>query len=283
MHVFFRRSVTMTHVNDVAVPENLADLVIHMSGVGVRRGKNNLLADLDWSVELDERWVVLGPNGAGKTTLLKLAAAELHPTTGVVHVLGERLGRVDVFELRTRIGFTSAAVNGRVPAEEKVRDVVVSAGYAVLGRWRETYDELDTDRAEELLAALGIGHLADRSYGTLSEGERKRTLIARSLMTDPELLLLDEPAAGLDLGGREDLVARLSALAYDADAPAMVLVTHHVEEIPPGFTHALLLSGGRVVAAGLMDDVLTSENLSQAFGQELMLQRSGDRYFARRR
>src|SRR5690606_41840326 len=167
-------SVTMGQVNDVAVPENLADLVIHMSGVGVRRGKSNLLADLDWSVELDERWVVLGPNGAGKTTLLKLAAAELHPTTGVVHVLGERLGRVDVFELRTRIGFTSAAVNGRVPAEEKVRDVVVSAGYAVLGRWRETYDELDTDRAEELLAALGIGHLADRSYGTLSDRKSTR-------------------------------------------------------------------------------------------------------------
>ncbi|EID55537.1 ABC-type molybdenum transport system, ATPase component/photorepair protein PhrA [Saccharomonospora xinjiangensis XJ-54] len=270
-------------VNDVPVPENLADLVIHASGVGVRRGSNKLLADLDWSVELDERWVVLGPNGAGKTTLLKLAAAESHPTTGVVYVLGERLGRVDVFELRTRIGFTSAAINGRIPPEEKVRDVVVSAGYAVLGRWRESYDDLDTGRAEELLAALGVGHLADRSYGTLSEGERKRTLIARSLMTDPELLLLDEPAAGLDLGGREDLVARLTELALDPDAPAMVLVTHHVEEIPPGFTHALLLSQGRVVASGLMDDVLTSENLSEAFGQDLLLQRSGDRYFARRR
>jgi iron complex transport system ATP-binding protein len=268
-------------VNDVAVPDNLADLVIHMSGVGVRRGGNKLLADLDWSVELDERWVVLGPNGAGKTTLLKLAAAELHPTTGAVHVLGERLGRVDVFELRTRVGFT--AVNGRIPPEEKVRDVVISAGYAVMGRWRESYDELDTERADELLAALGIVHLANRSYGTLSEGERKRTLIARALMTDPEMLLLDEPAAGLDLGGREDLVARLSALAFDPDAPAMVLVTHHVEEIPPGFTHALLLSEGQVVSAGLMDDVLTSENLSTAFGQDLMLQRSGDRFFARRR
>ncbi|PXY20725.1 ABC transporter ATP-binding protein [Prauserella muralis] len=273
----------MGPVNEVAVPENLDDLVVHMSGVGVRRGGNKLLADLDWSVELDERWVVLGPNGAGKTTLLRLAAAELHPTTGVVHVLGERLGRVDVFELRTRIGFTSAAINGRVPPEEKVRDVVVSAGYAVLGRWRESYDTLDTDRADELLGALGIGHLALRSYGTLSEGERKRTLIARSLMTDPELLLLDEPAAGLDLGGREDLVARLSALALDPDAPAMILVTHHVEEIPPGFTHALLLAEGRSVAAGLIDDVLTSENLSAAFGQELLLERSGDRFFARRR
>ncbi|WP_007023493.1 ABC transporter ATP-binding protein [Saccharomonospora iraqiensis] len=273
----------MTRVNDVAVPENLADLVIHMAGVGVRRGGNTLLAELDWAVELDERWVVLGPNGAGKTTLLKLAAAELHPTTGTVHVLGERLGRVDVFDLRTRIGFTSAALNGRVPSDEKVRDVVLSAGYAVLGRWREDYDGVDTARADELLAALGIGHLGDRTYGTLSEGERKRTLVARSLMTDPELLLLDEPAAGLDLGGREDLVARLSALALDPDAPAMTLVTHHVEEIPPGFTHALLLSEGRAVASGLLDDVLTGENLSETFGQDLELHRSGDRYFARRR
>ncbi|MFD8499463.1 ABC transporter ATP-binding protein [Amycolatopsis sp. NPDC059657] len=264
-------------------PSELDDLVVKMAAVGVRRGKNDLLADLDWNVELDERWVVLGPNGAGKTTLLRLAAAELHPTTGSVHLLGEKLGRVDIFELRPRIGFTSAAIAGRVPGEEIVRDVVVSAGYAVLGRWREVYDTLDTERAEELLEALGIGHLAERTFGTLSEGERKRALIARSLMTDPEMLLLDEPAAGLDLGGREDLVARLSALALDPEAPAMVLVTHHVEEIPPGFTHALLLREGRAVVSGLIEDVVTSENLSKTFDQDLLLQRSGDRYFARRR
>ncbi|WP_215542739.1 ABC transporter ATP-binding protein [Amycolatopsis sp. CA-230715] len=263
--------------------DNLDDLVVRMAGVGVRRGRNELLAGLDWAVELDERWVVLGPNGAGKTTLLRLAAAELHPTTGTVDLLGERLGRVDIFELRPRIGFTSAALAARVPAEEIVRDVVVSAGYAVLGRWREVYDTLDTERAAELLGALGIAHLAERTFGTLSEGERKRALIARSLMTDPEMLLLDEPAAGLDLGGREDLVARLSTLALDPDAPAMVLVTHHVEEIPPGFTHALLLRDGSAVVSGLIDDVLTAENLSKTFDQDLMLERSGDRFFARRR
>lgn len=262
---------------------DLDDLVVHMEGVGVRRGSNHLLADLDWSVELDERWVVLGPNGAGKTTMLRLAAAELHPTTGAVHVLGERLGRTDVFELRPRIGFTSAAIAGRVPGDEIVRDVVVSAGYAVMGRWREQYDSLDTARADELLGALGVARLADRPFGTLSEGERKRTLIARSLMTDPEMLLLDEPAAGLDLGGREDLVARLSELAFDPDAPAIVLVTHHVEEIPPGFTHVLLLRDGRAVVSGLIDDVLTSESLSKTFAQDLVLERSGDRFFARRR
>ncbi|WET78054.1 ABC transporter ATP-binding protein [Amycolatopsis sp. QT-25] len=264
-------------------PSELDDLVVRMTGVGVRRTGNDLLADLDWTVELDERWVVLGPNGAGKTTLLRLAAAELHPTSGTVDLLGDRIGKVNIFELRPRIGFTSAAIAQRVPGEERVVDVVVSAGYAVVGRWREEYDSLDTDRALALLGALGIAHLADRTFGTLSEGERKRTLIARSLMTDPEMLLLDEPAAGLDLGGREDLVARLSELALDPEAPAMVLVTHHVEEIPPGFTHALLLRDGRAVASGLVDDVVTSDNLSKTFDQDLLLERSGDRYFARRR
>ncbi|HKS49241.1 MAG TPA: ABC transporter ATP-binding protein [Amycolatopsis sp.] len=261
----------------------LDDLVVRMSGVAVRRGRSELLADLDWNVELDERWVVLGANGAGKTTLLRLAAAELHPTTGTVDLLGERMGKVSVFELRPRIGFTSGAFGSRVPGDELVRDVVVSAGYAVVGRWREEYDKLDVDRAMELLGAMGIAHLAERTFGTLSEGERKRTLIARSLMTDPELLLLDEPAAGLDLGGREDLVTRLSALALDPDAPAMVLVTHHVEEIPPGFTHVLLLRDGQAVVSGLIDDVLTAENLSKTFDQDLLLERSGERFFARRR
>lgn len=270
-------------VSEPIQPSELDDLVVRMTGVGVRRTGNDLLADLDWTVELDERWVVLGPNGAGKTTLLRLAAAELHPTSGTVDLLGDRIGKVNIFELRPRIGFTSAAIAQRVPGEERVVDVVVSAGYAVVGRWREEYDSLDTDRALELLGALGIAHLAERTFGTLSEGERKRTLIARSLMTDPEMLLLDEPAAGLDLGGREDLVARLSELALDPEAPAMVLVTHHVEEIPPGFTHALLLRDGRAVASGLVDDVVTSDNLSKTFDQDLLLERSGDRFFARRR
>jgi iron complex transport system ATP-binding protein len=273
-------------VNNGLVTEPISadvDLVVAMEKVSVRRGRTTLVRGIDWRVELDERWVVLGPNGAGKTTLLRLAGAEMHPTTGTVHVLGEKLGRTDVFELRTRIGICSAALAGRVPPEEKVLDVVVSAGYGVIGRWREQYDTTDTGRAEELLAALGIKHLSDRMFGTLSEGERKRALISRALMTDPEMLLLDEPAAGLDLGGREDLVARLSEFALDPDAPAMVLVTHHVEEIPPGFTHALLLREGGIVAQGLVDDVITAENLSKTFGQDLELDKAGDRYFARRR
>jgi iron complex transport system ATP-binding protein len=185
-------------------------------------------------------------------------------------------------ELRSRVGLSSAALSQRVPDDEVVRDLVVSAGYAVMGRWREQYDDVDYEQALDMLESVGAEHLSERTYGTLSEGERKRVLIARSLMTDPELLLLDEPAAGLDLGGREELVARLSDLANDPDAPAMVLVTHHVEEIPPGFSHCLILSEGEVVDSGLLTDVLTAANLSQAFGQSIALDYIEGRYFARR-
>jgi iron complex transport system ATP-binding protein len=226
--------------------------------------------------------VIIGPNGAGKTSLLRIAAAAEHPSSGVAFVLGEKLGRVDVSELRARIGLSSSALAQRIPGDESVRDLVVSAGYAVLGRWRERYEDVDYQRAVDMLESLGAEHLAERSYGTLSEGERKRVLIARALMTDPELLLLDEPAAGLDLGGREELLARLTDLAADPDAPALVLVTHHVEEVPPGFSHGLLLSEGKVVAAGLLPDVLTAENLSAAFGQRIALEAIDGRYFARR-
>ncbi|MDN4174685.1 ABC transporter ATP-binding protein [Nocardioides sp. SOB77] len=257
--------------------------VLEFADVTVRRGEATLLDEVSWTVEEDERWVVLGPNGAGKTTLLQVAAAQLHPTSGVAGILEEVLGTVDVFELRPRIGLTSAALAERVPRGELVRDVVVSASYGVVGRWREDYDELDHERAHELLDEVRAGHLADRTFGTLSEGERKRVQIARALMTDPELLLLDEPAAGLDLGGREDLVSTLSVLAMDPDSPATVLVSHHVEEIPPGFSHALLLRQGAVVAAGLLDDVLTEDNLAATFGMPLVLTQQDGRWAARRR
>ncbi len=255
--------------------------VLEFAGVGVTRGGNQLLRDITWSIEEGERWVVLGPNGAGKTTLLQLAAARIHPTDGVAGVLGEVLGAVDVFELRPRIGVSSAAIAERLPSAERVLDVVVTASWSVVGRHREEYDPMDEARAQELLEALGVGALASRLYGTLSEGERKRVQIARALMTDPELMLLDEPAAGLDLRGREDLVGRLQVLAEDLEAPAMVLVTHHVEEIPPGFTDILLMRDGEVVAAGPLDLTLTAENLSAAFGMPLVVEKHGPRWSAR--
>ena len=257
--------------------------VIELAGVSVVRAGHTLLDEVSWTVEEGDRWVVLGPNGAGKTTLLQIVGAHMHPTSGVAGILDEVLGATDVFDLRPRIGFTSAAIAERIPRSEQVRDVVVSASYAVIGRWREHYDDLDHERARQLLEETGIAHLAQRTFGTLSEGERKRVQIARALMADPELLLLDEPAAGLDLGGREDLVDTLSVLAYEPSSPSTVLVSHHVEEIPPGFTHVLLLRRGRVVAAGPLESTLTEATLSDAFAMHLQLKESDGRWHARRR
>ena len=257
-----------------------SESVIAMRGVDVVRGDSTLLRGVDWTVEADHRWVVLGPNGAGKTTLLQLAGALMHPTRGEVSLLGETLGAVDVFELRPRIGLTSAALAQRIQPGERTGDVVVSAGYAVVGRGREQYDVHDLTRAALLMDQWGVAPFAGRPFGTLSEGERKRTQIARALMPDPELLLLDEPAAGLDLGGREDLVRRLGRLARDPYAPSMVMVTHHVEEIAPGFTHVLMIRQGKVLAAGPMELELTSRNLSLCFGLPLVVEQVGDRWTA---
>lgn len=254
--------------------------VLELVDVTVVRGEKTLLDSVDWTVQDGERWVILGPNGAGKSTLLSIAAARLHPTRGMVDILEEILGAVDVFELRPRIGVSSAPLAGQIPHAESVADVVLTAAYGVTGRWREEYDAADVARAEELLDAWGLAPLRERRYGTLSEGERKRVLIARALMTDPELLLLDEPAAGLDVGGREKLVQRLDELARDEAAPAMVMVTHHLEEVPDGFTHALLLREGRIVAAGPVGQVMTQKNLSETFDMALKLVRVGHRYAA---
>ncbi|TDE37299.1 ABC transporter ATP-binding protein [Actinomadura sp. 6K520] len=259
----------------------MAGEVLQLRGVGVRRGGATLLRDVTWTVNEGERWVVLGPNGAGKTTLLQIAGAMLHPTEGEVVVLEEELGRTDVFELRPRIGLASSSVAEKIPTQERVVDLVLTGSYAILGRWQEEYDSTDVSRAVALLEALGCADLMRRTFGTLSEGERKRVQIARALMPDPELLLLDEPAAGLDLGGREDLVARLSTFADDPAAPTMAMVTHHVEEVPEGFTHALLLRGGELVAQGKVDEVFTSEHLSDTFGLPLTVERQNGRWYAR--
>ena len=259
----------------------MSDEVLRLRGVGVRRDASMLLRNVDWTAHEDERWIVIGPNGAGKTTLLQVAATTLFPSEGTVEVLGERLGDVDVFELRPRIGLASAAVADKVPPGEKVIDLVLTASYAILGRWREDYESSDVTRAVELLDALGCAHLIRRRFATLSEGERKRVQIARALMPDPELLLLDEPAAGLDMGGREDLVRRMAVLARDPKAPMIILVTHHVEEVPDGFTHAMLLRKGAVLAAGPVSEVFTEGNLSKCFAVPLQVEYRHSRWYSR--
>src|ERR1051326_4510478 len=261
----------------------MSDEVVRLRGVGVRRGGSMVLRGVTWPVHGDERWVVIGPHGGGKTTLLQVGAAQVSPTEGTARILGERLGSTDVFELRPRIGLASAVLADRVPAGEKVIDLVLTASYAIVGRWKEEYDSTDVTRAVELLDALGCAHLIRRRFATLAEGERKRVHIARALMPAPELLLLDEPAAGLDLGGREDLLRRIAFLAHDAKAPTMVMVTHHVEEVPDGFTHAMLLRRGSVLASGPISDVFTARNLSRCFGVQLDVEYRQNRWTARAR
>ena len=256
---------------------------MEIENLSVRRGGKTILGPLNWQVLEGQRWVVLGPNGAGKTTLLQVCSSLIHPSSGSIKILGEQLGKVDVFELRTRIGLTSSALVEQLPADELVIDVVLTAAYAMLGRWQEKYDLWDESRAMALLTALGVRELGDRNFGSLSEGEKKRVQIARALMADPELLLLDEPASSLDLGGREDLLKRIEVFAKDPLAPATVIVTHHIEEIPAGTTHALLLKEGSEVAKGDINTVITDLNLSNAYGLPISVQSEGGRFFARAR
>lgn len=257
--------------------------ILELSSISVQRGDRIILGPLDWRVLEGQRWVVLGPNGAGKTTLLQICSSLIHPTNGSITILGQTLGKVDVFELRTRIGLTSSALVDQLPSDELVMDVVLTAAYAMFGRWQEKYDLWDESRAMALLTALGVRELGNRDYGTLSDGEKKRVQIARALMADPELLLLDEPASALDLGGREDLLKRIETFSKDPSAPATVIVTHHIEEIPSGTTHALLLRDGKSVAQGKIESVINDENLSIAYGLPISVQTEHGRYFARAR
>ena len=257
--------------------------IIDFHDVEVRRGERTILGPLQWRVSAGERWVILGPNGAGKTTLLNLAASLAHPTKGVVSLLGEQLGRVDVFELRPRIGFASSAMSDLLPHDEKVIDIVLTAAYAVMGRWLEEYDLWDESRAKALLTIFGVREIANQYFGSLSEGEKKRVQISRALMADPELLLLDEPAAGLDLGGREDILRRITEFAHDPHAPATIIVTHHIEEIPAGTTHGLLLKNGLIASSGPINQVVTTENISDVFGLKIDVVVDNGRFFARAR
>ena len=255
--------------------------VIALEGVSVVRDGRYLLHDVDWLVHAHERWVVLGPNGAGKTTMLQVASTYMGPTRGSVRLLGQRYGKVDVRELRERLGYAGAGVSGFVRPDLPALDIVVTGRHAsfVPTRFHEYTDE-DWSAAHRHLDRLAAAHLAGRRFGTLSSGEKQRVLIARSMMTQPEVLLLDEAMTGLDLGARERLVASLGALASDPDSPAVILVTHHVEEIPPGFTHIALIADGSVVAEGPIDDVLTADALSATFAQSLRLERRSGRFHA---
>jgi len=253
---------------------------LRLSGVSVTRDDRTILGPVDWCVDAHERWVVLGPNGSGKSTMVRIAALQLHPSVGEVDVLGERLGHTDVRTLRRRIGYAAAALSDMLRPNIVARDVVMTAKFAALEPWWHSYEDADRAAASACLGRLGIAHLADREFGTLSSGERQRVLVARTLMGDIGLVLLDEPNAGLDVGGRESLLAGLEQLATDGDTPAMVLVTHHVEEIPPSFTHALLLRDGAILAAGPIDVTLTAESLSATFALPLVLDRRAGRWTA---
>lgn len=250
-------------------------------------GFRDVVSDLDLSIATGERWVVIGPNGSGKSTMVQLLTGFLHPSRGSYALLGKRLGQgVDWRVHRTQIGFVSAALAKMMRPQVASVDVVMTALHGALEPWWHEYSEDDRKRAYDLLDRAGYGYAADRSFGVLSEGERQQALLARSLMVPPRLLVLDEPAAGLDLGNRERLIARLATVASTPpSAPdgvaGVVLVTHHVEEISPGFTHALLLRMGRVVASGPIDEVLTDEHVSDTFDLGIQLRRDSGRWAAK--
>ena len=255
--------------------------VLRLDGVAVRRSGRTILGPVDWTVRAGERWVIIGPNGSGKTTLLQVASTWLWPSAGTVEVLGERIGGVDARLLRQTIGYAGSGLERAISDEVTALDIVVTARHAALAPWWHRYSDADRARAAGLLNRMGVGDLGARTFGTLSTGERRRVQIARALMPEPRLLLLDEPAAGLDLGARESLVEDLATLARDRSLAAIVLVSHHVEEIPAGFGHALILGSGCAVASGPVDSALASGPLSTAFGRPLLVERVDGRFAAR--
>ena len=254
---------------------------VELAGVTVRRAGRAILGPLDWTVGDGERWVVLGPNGSGKTTLLQVVSLYLWPTSGSVDVLGARFGRVDAREHRRRIGYAGSALEAAMDEALTPSQLVLSAHHAALAPWWHEYDDAARERAAGLIERLGISHVADHPFRTLSSGERRRVSIARALMPSPELLLLDEPGAGLDLGARETLIHDLARLAADPALRAIVLVSHHVEEVPPGFGHALLLADGRAVRAGPIEEVVCGDALSAAYRLPIEVERRDGRFWAR--
>jgi len=263
-----------------AVPGSMVETVLRLRRISFVRDERVILAPLDWTVRRDERWLVLGANGSGKTTLVRIGAMYEHPSTGTVEVLGERLGRTDVRQLRRRIGYSSAAIAAQLRLDLRALDVVMTAKHAALEPWWHRYDEADHERARQCLDRMGVAAFAERSLGTLSSGEQQRVLLARTLMNDPGVLMLDEPSARLDLGGREALVGALAELTTDPTSAPLVLVTHHLDEVPPGMTHVLMLREGEVVARGRIGRTLTATNLSACFDMDLTLEQRDDGRYA---
>jgi iron complex transport system ATP-binding protein len=263
--------------SDIGSPHDaLEQAVLALHSVSFVREQRIILDDIDWAVTRGQHWLVLGANGSGKTTLLRIAALYEHPTSGSVEVLGETLGRTDVRVLRRRVGYASAALAAQLRPELRAADIVMTARNAALEPWWHTYTDDDRTRAVACLERMGVARFAERSLGTLSSGEQQRVMLARTLMNDPGVILLDEPSARLDLGGREQLVRALGELVTDPASPPVVLVTHHVDEAPNGVTHTMLLREGRILAQGPIDDVLTAESLSDCFAMPLRLERRDD-------
>lgn len=256
------------------------EFVIDCSAIDLMVGERTVLRGVDWQVRAGQRWVVLGANGAGKSSLLRVAATYAVPSAGRAVILGGHLGHVDVWTLRRRIGWAGPALTRMLRSSLTVHEAIVTGARAVMTMFRQEFDDDQWARAAALARDSGLADLLDRQVDRLSEGERQRLLLARMLMPDPDLLLLDEPTAGLDLPGRERLIAQLAAMDGQHRLRAVVLVTHHLEEIPPGFTHALLLRDGESIAAGPLDDVLTEQDLTACFGVPLSVERRGGRWWA---
>lgn len=255
-------------------------VVLSLTGVGRTIDGNSILRNVDWSVHKGQHWAVLGPNGSGKTTLARIASLRLHPSVGCVEVLGTQLGRADIRPLLGKVGYAAASLADQLRPELAAVDVVMTAKHGALEPWWHTYDDDDRAQALASLERVGVSALANQRFGSCSSGEKQRVLIARALMTNPALVILDEPTAALDLGGREQFVATLDRLAAEPDAAPMILITHHVDEIPESFTHALLMSDGEPAASGPIEDIITTQNLTQMFGIALTVERRDGRWWA---
>lgn len=255
-----------------------ADSVINVQGLGVERGETTILRNINWRVERGQHWAILGANGSGKTSLLMALTAYLTPSSGAIEVDGERYGQSDWSKLRKRIGLVSSGIARKAPAEETALKTVLSGASAQLGYWSRCELPEEVEQARECLARMEVEHLADRVWGLLSQGERQRVFIARALMTEPVLLILDEPCAGLDPAARETFLKGIQALSAQPFAPTLVLVTHHVEEIMPCFGQTLVLKDGGVLAKGPTDVVLRGELLSETFGAPIKIDRDADRW-----